>query len=301
MVAKRIFLRVAKLARARRNGGLSFVLVAGVTLGVLFVGLASDASAAPEAPAAPPTNTIVSKNWAGYAGAGHDPYHKVSASWNVPLVSCSDADILNPSQSVTWVGLGGSGASAAGLEQIGTRSWCQLGRPSYNSWLQVFPGPHEVISEDTKPGDQMRATAEYLGRGDFRLTLSNYGYYGSGLKWTEEFIRHQERMDGAVAIAECIVEAPATLELGNIQPLSNFDYVGWQYCRAHSSYAPPGEVGIGEGPKTFRIHMSDYREVSDPKKAYTSKIFNRDKGSFRVDWKNRFSTGLGGEGEKAAG
>lgn len=299
MVTKRPFSRIAR-ARARRRVALSFVLVAGVALGILFAGLVLEALVASEASAAPSAQTITTKNWAGYVSAGRNLYREVSASWNVPLVRCTDADILNPSQSLTWVGLGGSGATA-GLEQIGTRSWCQLGRPSYNSWLQVFPGPHEVISKDTKPGDQMRATAEYLGGGDFRLTLSNYGYYGSGLKWTEEFTRHQERMDGAVAIAECIVEAPATLELGNIQPLSNFDYVGWQYCRAHSSYAPPGEVGIGEGPKTFRIHMSDYREVSGPKKAYTSKIFNRDKGSFRVDWKNRFSTGLGGEGEKAAG
>jgi hypothetical protein len=264
-----------------------------VTLGVLFVGLASDASAAPEAPAAPPTKTIVSKNWAGYAGAGRDPYREVSASWNVPLVSCTDADILNPSQSVTWVGLGGSGASAAGLEQIGTRSWCQLGRPSYNSWIQIFPGPHEIIGEDTKPDDQMRATVEHLGGGDFRLTLSNHGYNGSGLKWTKEFTRHQEHMDGAVLIAECIVEAPAN-ELYITQPLADFDYVKWHYCKAYGSSAPPGEVGIGENPKTTRIHMSDYHEVSGPKKAYTSKIFDRDIGSFRVDWKSRSGTGPGG-------
>src|SRR5438128_5122984 len=75
-----------------------------------------------------------STNWSGYAVTG--PAGSVTdakGSWIVPSVTCSSA----ASYSSFWVGIDGIGSNT--VEQAGTDSDCQMGRPTYYTCEQFYP------------------------------------------------------------------------------------------------------------------------------------------------------------------
>ena len=103
---------------------------------------------------------VQSANWAGYADT-NDTYNSVASSWTEPTVNCANSgggglggarlggglgglgglcSGRRPSAaSAFWVGL--DGYSSTSVEQIGTDSDCNSGKPSYYAWYEMYPNP----------------------------------------------------------------------------------------------------------------------------------------------------------------
>ena len=102
-------------------------------------------------------NVSVSGNWSGYAvAAAGTTFTDVKGSWVVPSVTCPNRA---SSYSSFWLGLGGYAAGAQALEQTGTSSDCQSGRPVYSAWYELIPAPPVTIPLTVAPGDAITAEA----------------------------------------------------------------------------------------------------------------------------------------------
>lgn len=146
-----------------------------------------------------------STNWSGYAASGR-AYTSVEASWTQPRVSCGSGSAY----SSFWVGL--DGYSSRTVEQIGADSDCS-GGARYYGWYEMYPSPshdfHRAISAD----DVMHASVTYIGRGSFRLALSD-----ETKKWNAAVTRS---LPGATRrSAEVVIEAPSSSS--GILPLAHF-------------------------------------------------------------------------------
>jgi hypothetical protein len=152
--------------------------------------------------------TVTTPNWAGYAVArAAGAFHRISASWSQPSVTCSSGE--NTAASF-WVGL--DGYNSRTVEQIGTDSDCVNGSPRYYAWYELYPKKVTLVSLLTA-GQTIDASVS-VANGTFTLTLN-------GTPFTQVSRR------ATLSSAEVIVEAPSsnhgpsgTLSLAHFAPVS---------------------------------------------------------------------------------
>ncbi len=186
-----------------------------------------------------------SANWAGYAVHGAT-FHRVSATWRQPAVSCPRA---HTSYSAYWVGLGGFGAGSQALEQIGTEADCNAdGTPTLSAWYEMVPAASMPISMTVNPGDTIDAEVTVNGH---RATL-----------WLRDRTRHHSFRTSIsasqidVSSAEWIVEAPSDcLSSCLTLPLANFGTAVFSSARAQSENGHTGTVSDAAWSST-RIRLS---------------------------------------------
>jgi hypothetical protein len=105
-----------------------------------------------------------SSNWSGYAVTG-TAFTQAKGSWIVPTVDCSAGG--NTSASF-WVGI--DGWVTRTVEQTGTDSDCDHGKPKYYAWYEFLPKAGMTIkSVPIAPGDRMSAEIDYADP-DFTVT-----------------------------------------------------------------------------------------------------------------------------------
>ncbi|MGO9967583.1 MAG: G1 family glutamic endopeptidase [Bryobacteraceae bacterium] len=153
--------------------------------------------------------TITSENWSGYAVTGPN-ITDVKGSWIVPAVTCSAAPASPRSRnqaqqaqySAFWVGI--DGYSSSTVEQVGTDSDCEGGKPDYYAWFEFYPHPsYSVNNFPVKPGDLISAEVSYNGSTKlFTVTLADET---SG----KSFSTSTSVPSAARSSAEWIAEAPS--------------------------------------------------------------------------------------------
>lgn len=184
--------------------------------------------AIPGAVAAPATASVtrtpavfnaasVSSNWAGYAvTAPGTTYTDVKGSWVQPAATCV---ARTAAYSSFWVGLGGFFAGSQGLEQIGTSSDCQNGRPVTYAWYELIPAPPVAVPLVVSAGDTIAAEVSVTGTTvSFSLIDTTTGATYS----TQATVASPD-----LTSAEWIAEAPSQCygSIANscsVLPLSNF-------------------------------------------------------------------------------
>jgi peptidase A4-like protein len=155
----------------------------------------------------------VSANWSGYVVTGAGPYASMSASWTQPAVNCA----ATPNGfSAFWVGLDGD--TTKSVEQTGTEANCSGGSASYGAWYEMFPKRPFSFPSPVSPGDSFTASVVYVGKGHFRLTLSD-----TTKGWTEATT--QRRKSAKRGSGEVIAEAPSNRK--GVLPLSDFGAIGF--------------------------------------------------------------------------
>ena len=111
-----------------------------------------------------------SSNWSGYAVTAppNESVWDVKGSWIVPTIQGTC-----PSQteySSFWVGI--DGYSSNTVEQIGTDSDCQNGKPVYYAWYEFYPKfPYNLFF--VQPGDTISAEVSYGTDGKFTLFIKD--------------------------------------------------------------------------------------------------------------------------------
>lgn len=130
-------------------------------------------------------------NWAGYVVTGRT-VSSVGGTWRVPRVLAT----ARPSASAMWVGV--DGVRDRQLIQAGTEQDFAGGAAHYWAWWEVLPAPAvRITAFSVRPGDTIRAIVERLGRGRWRISLSDsrggsfstvraYAGPGSSAEWIEE-------------------------------------------------------------------------------------------------------------------
>lgn len=78
--------------------------------------------------------------WSGYV-ADDETYTRVQGAWTVPTATCAAKE---NSTSVTWVGL--DGWENGTVEQGGTGSQCENGKPNYYAWTEMYPQQPSVVN-----------------------------------------------------------------------------------------------------------------------------------------------------------
>nr|HET6904956.1 G1 family glutamic endopeptidase [Ktedonobacteraceae bacterium] len=160
--------------------------------------------------------------WGGYgayAPDGSQLYSYVRGAWTVPAVKqCAPGET---SDSSAWVGLGGRGPLKKDpLEQIGTDSGCENGKPVYKAWYEMFPEPAQYFVV-IQPGDSIDATVEYIGNSQYTLSLLiNSKVYS--------FTQAGKNSIVALNAAECIQEDPVTGD--TIDLLADFGSITFDHC-----------------------------------------------------------------------
>jgi hypothetical protein len=109
-----------------------------------------------------------SYNWSGWVDAAQRPgtFTRVSGRWVTPSVTCTREDQL----SSAWVGLDGYWDTT--VEQAGTVSWCYLGRATYFTWYEMYPGNTVQVGNSLRPGDRVSASVSRTGA-LYRLSLTD--------------------------------------------------------------------------------------------------------------------------------
>lgn len=204
--------------------------VIGAALGVMFASAPALASASPRTAPNHRVHYGASANWSGYAVAGFDPYTSVSASWTQPAVNCATTPT---GFSAFWVGLDGDTSKT--VEQTGTESNCSGGGASYGAWYEMFPKRPVNFPNPVLPGDSFTASVSALGRGRFRLTLSD-----ATQGWSQTTV--QKRKSAKLASAEVIAEAPSGRR--GVLPLADFASVGFGGASANGSLLTASTAGI---------------------------------------------------------
>jgi Peptidase A4 family/Bacterial Ig-like domain (group 3) len=159
-------------------------------------------------------NTSSSTDWSGYAVATNPgAVTSVSGSWVVPTVTGSG-------YSAAWVGIDGFNSNS--VEQTGVEMDFINGRASYYAWYEMYPNaPVTISSLSVKPGDTINASVNYLGNGNFTLTLTD----GS-----QSFSTTQHLSNPQLSSAEWITEAPVSW-FGPL-PLANFGSINFTNAQA---------------------------------------------------------------------
>jgi hypothetical protein len=83
------------------------------------------------------------------------------------VVTCATGE---NSWSSPWVGIDGDNSNT--VEQIGTDSDCQNGKPVYYAWYEMYPKSLVTIPITVTPGDSFKGSVSYTGS-SFRLTLTD--------------------------------------------------------------------------------------------------------------------------------
>lgn len=171
--------------------------------------------------------SVYSTNWSGYAVNGSvGSVSLVTASWNVPSVSCPTS---GNTYSALWVGI--DGFQSTTVEQTGTDSDCHNGVANYYAWYEFFPKASVSVSSiKVHPGDRVAAIVFYTASsGLFTIAIkdftTNTGYA------TSSAVPGAQRNSG-----EWVVEAPETCVIFacSLAALSNYGTVGFG----------PGSTGI---------------------------------------------------------
>ncbi len=117
------------------------------------------------------SGTVVSGNWSGYAvTSAAGSITSAIGSWIVPIATCGTGTERNTGTS-DWVGI--DGYSSRTVEQTGTDSDCDAGKPKYYAWYELYPKPGRTISTITvHPGDVMSASVTYA-HGKFTITTTD--------------------------------------------------------------------------------------------------------------------------------
>jgi hypothetical protein len=155
-----------------------------------------------------------STNWSGYVvngSSGSVTY--VQGSWIVPAVTGSR---FTTAYSSFWVGIDGFIGSST-VEQIGTDSDIQRGRPVYYAWYEFYPleAMIQISGFTIKPGDVILASVTY-SYGVFTLLITD--------ETTGASYSTTGTVSGATETsAEWIAEAPSSYS--GVLPLANFGTV----------------------------------------------------------------------------
>ena len=155
---------------------------------------------------------VTSSNWGGYAvTTANGAVSDVKGSWRVPAVTCNGTN----SYAAFWVGIDGYGSNT--VEQIGTDSDCENGKPTYYAWFEFYPhASYNIDSVVVQPGDVVSAEVNYTTGGKFSVSIS----VNKGPTYTTSTKLAQAQR----ASAEWIVEAPWN---GGVLPLADFTSVGY--------------------------------------------------------------------------
>jgi Peptidase A4 family len=177
-----------------------------------------------------------STNWSGYALTGSG-FTNVQGTWRVPAAVSSSC---SSTYSSSWVGI--DGYSSGTVEQLGTeQDWSLSGGEGYYAWYEMYPKGALLISSNVRPGDTITASVQYVGNGNFKLTMNSR----RGTTPIISFSTTQQLRRAQRSSVEWIEEAPWS---GGTLPLANFGSVGFSSLfPTSSSYIPITMVGSATG------------------------------------------------------
>ena len=214
-----------------------------------------------------------SYNWSGYAVTGAaGSVTDARASWTVPPVSCPIGSKPRQNQySSFWVGIDGFNDNT--VEQIGTDSDCQRGRPTYYAWFEFYPNPMFIINSVTiHPNDVISAEVVSNGGGWFTVSLTNVTTNQPSGSVSTQVPGAQQ------SSAEWIAEAPSSSS--GVLPLADFGTAVFSQNGATVGGAT-GSIG------SFGSNVQDITMVGQraphPIKAQPSSL-STDGTSFWVTW-----------------
>lgn len=215
--------------------------------------------------------------WGGYGAYAPDNsqlYSYIEGTWKVPAVKqCTPGETSNSS---AWVGLGGRGPQKKDpLEQIGTDSGCENGKPLYRAWYEMFPDEAHFFV-NINPGDSIDATVDYIGNSQYTLSLNINGTAHS-------FTLSGNNSIVALNAAECIQEDPSTNDI--IDPLADFVSITFDYCYMISTSlsGTQTQLPINNGPVlvAYNLESQDQKRLLETVSPLNSTPIN---SSFTVSW-----------------
>jgi hypothetical protein len=113
-----------------------------------------------------------SYNWSGYAVTGAGVVSDVKGSWIVPTIQQGACQPSGTQYSSFWVGI--DGYSSNTVEQIGTDSDCQNGKPVYYAWYEFYPKfPYNINTITVQAGDVISAEVSYGTDGKFTVSITD--------------------------------------------------------------------------------------------------------------------------------
>jgi len=164
-------------------------------------------------------DVVTSPNWSGYAATGSPgspvSFTSVTGTWKEPAARCRAGSA--GASSVVWVGIGGYGAAARDVAQVGTTARCRsAGGPRYHAWFEIAPHRAFPIHQRLSPGDEVHGSVNVLPTG-VQLIMENRT---RRWRWTRTITYAL----AATSSAEWIVEAPTTCDGRSCgrTPLANF-------------------------------------------------------------------------------
>jgi|SRR5215211_1973917 len=143
-----------------------------------------------------------STNWSGYAVPGSGATH-VIGTWTARSVTCAAGE---NSWSSPWVGIDGDNSNT--VQQIGTDSDCQNGRPVFYAWYEMYPKPLNTLGLTVHPGDSFTGEVTRTASGSFVLKLTNNTTKAS-------FTTTQNSRKARRSSVEWIMEGPSNGLLSN--------------------------------------------------------------------------------------
>lgn len=235
--------------------------------------------------------TWASTNWSGYSVTGaQGSVTEAKGSWTVPSASCNAGKgPKTTAYSSFWVGVDGFNDNT--VEQIGTDSDCQNGRPTYYAWFEFYPnGSYLINGLKITPGDQMSADVVYdPGTGYFTVSLQDV------TTPTQQTFSISTTVPAAQrSSAEWIAEAPSSSR-GTL-PLANFGTVDYgqdyNYNTSVSGTSDTtlngtaGSIGSFGSPTDPNSPVQEIWMVNERDTAYkaTPSPLSGDGSSFSVKW-----------------
>lgn len=164
-----------------------------------------------------------SSNWSGYAvysptSSAPISVTYVKGSWVVPAATST-----KNAWSSFWVGIDGYTSST--VEQIGTDSDWNNGKPVYYAWYEFYPNPSiKITSVPIKVGDVILAEV------GFSVDAGKFGVRITDLTTGKVFKKGAAVKNAQKSSAEWVAEAPSSI-LG-VLPLANFGTVTFTNCQA---------------------------------------------------------------------
>jgi peptidase A4-like protein len=206
------------------------LIAAAAAIGALCVASAPFAAAATRAAPNQRVRHGTSGNWSGYAVSGAGPYRTVSASWTQPAVNCAATE---DGFSAFWVGLDGDTTKT--VEQTGSEANCSSGIAQYAAWYEMYPKRPVIYANPVSAGDSLSASVTAVGRGRFKLTLSD-----TTKRWS--LTTSQKRRSALRGSAEVIAEAPSTRK--QVLPLADFGTIGFSGASVDGSLLESSTPGL---------------------------------------------------------
>ena len=213
-----------------------------------------------------------STNWSGYAVTGSN-VTSVQGSWIVPAVTGTRS---TTAYSSFWVGIDGFNSST--VEQIGTDSDVQRGKPLYYAWYEFYPQAMVKINAiAVSPGDVISATVTYVTGSTFTVSIND-------TTTGKSFSTQGTVSNAARSSAEWIAEAPSSYF--GVLPLANFAKVNFGYDSttvAGTCYATIGGVTGYIGSFTSAVQEITMVNRRGATKASPSPL-STDGTSFSLTW-----------------